>query len=114
MYNHPPPADIPTKADGKPISITEVEKWRSLFCRHNGTEEAVKESMAKLYERILWKQCDGILQNKIKSDKKFAKVESGSDIIGLLEILEVICMSRDMTNYYPLESTLTERNLQSF
>ena len=32
------------------------------------------------------------------------KVESGSDVIELLEIIQMICMSRDITNYYPLKA----------
>ena len=69
--------------------------------------------MAKLYE-ILRKQCDEVLRSKIKTDHKFSKVETGLDVIGLLEIIEMICMSRDMTNYYPSESVLAERKVQSF
>ena len=69
--------------------------------------------MAKLHA-ILWKQCDKILRNKIKADKKYEKVETKSDVIGLLEIIEMICMSRESTNYYPLEWALTEQKVLNF
>ena len=113
-YNNPTPADIYMDKYGKPTSsVTEVEKWRYLYRRHSNAKDAVTEIIAKLYE-ILWKQCDKNTQNNIKADKKFVKVESGSDIIGLLEIMEMICMSRELINYYPLESALATRKFQIF
>ena len=64
-------------------------------------EEAVKENIAKLFKIVLlWKQYDEILRNRIKAYKKFEKVETKSDVIGLLELIQMICMSRDSTNYY--------------
>ena len=53
-------------------------------------------------------------QNKIKADKKFTKVESGSHVIGLPENIKMICMYRDTINYYPLESALADQKVQSF
>ena len=70
--------------------------------------------MAKVC-KILWNQFHEILENKIKADKKFAKVETGSGVIKLLEIsIEMICMSRDTTRCYPLGSPLAEQKVQSF
>ena len=108
VYNNPAPADIPTNEEGKAASITAVEKRCYLYQKYHGTGEAVKENMTILYE-ILWKQCDEILKNKIKADKKFEKGETKSDVIGLLEIIEMICMSRDSINYYPFDSALAKR-----
>ena len=85
-----------------------MEKWHYLYRKDYDTEEAVKKNMAKLVYKIIWKQCDEILRNKIKADKKFEKVETKSDVIGLLELIEMICMARDSTNYYPLENSFAK------
>ena len=55
-------------AECKLASVTAVDKWGYLYCRHYGAEEAVKENIANLY-KIIWKQCEEILQNKIQAEK---------------------------------------------
>ena len=51
-------------------------QWKNgnTYTKNTTKQAAVEENMAKLYE-ILWKQCDKIVCNKIKADKKYKTVE---------------------------------------
>ena len=53
-------------------------------------------NLTKLYE-VLWGQCDPIMKNKIKADRRYTLADAKKSSIELLSIIETICEQGDIT-----------------
>ena len=90
-------------------SRTGIEERRYLNLKHHDAETHAKESTEKL-SVTLWGQCDEIPKNnKIQAHKKYTKVNEKAIVSsGLMEVIEMICLSCDSTACFPMESALAE------
>ena len=75
----------------------------SLYKQHQHEVEAneyraefrkLQNDLGKLYG-VLWDQCDSEMKNKIQSDVDYAEISEMLNVLGLLTIIERICLSND-------------------
>ena len=73
----------------------------------------LQNDLRKLYG-ILWDQCDSVMKNKIQSDVDYAEVSKMLNVLGLLTIIERICLSNDTSKYYALQGFICREEAAEF
>ena len=69
----------------------EAKEYRAEFRK-------LQDDLGKLYG-VLWDQCDSGMKNKIQLDVDYTEVSEMLNVLGLLTIIERICLSNDTSKY---------------
>ena len=70
-------------------------------------------NLTKLYE-VLWGQCDPIMKNKIKADRRYTLADAMKSSIELLSIIETICEQGDITKNKRLQRLAAMKKVLAF
>ena len=68
----------------------------------------LQNDLGKLYG-ILWDQRDSGMKTKIQSDVEYTEVSKMLNMIGLLTIIERICLFNNTSKYYGLQGFIAEK-----
>ena len=70
-------------------------------------------NLTKLYE-VLWGQCDPIMKNKIKADRRYTLADAKKSSIELLSIIETICEQGDITKNKRVQRHIARKKVLTF
>ena len=70
-------------------------------------------NLTKIYE-VLWGQCDPIMKNKIKADRRYTLADAKKSSIELLSIIETICEQGDITKNKRVQRHIARKNVLTF
>ena len=70
-------------------------------------------NLTKLYE-VLWGQCDPIMKNKIKADRRYTLADAKKSSIELLSIIETICAQGDITKNKRVQRLVARKKVLTF
>ena len=74
----------------------------------------LQNDFGKPYGVLVWDQCDLGMKNEIQSDPEYASISKMLNMIGLLTIIERICLSNDSSKYYALQKFIAQKGLFNF
>ena len=104
---------VPTAFDHKRASIYEQRQNEIEAKEFRAEFRKIQNDLGKLYS-ILWVQCDSGMKNKIQSDLEYTNVIKMLNVIGLLTIIERICISKDTSKCYALQGFIAQKRLPNF
>ena len=70
-------------------------------------------NLTKIYE-VLWGQCDPIMKNKIKADRRYTLADAKKSSIELLSIIETICEQGDITKNKRVQRLVAKKKVLAF
>ena len=92
---------VPTTIDHMTATVYKQRQNEIQGKESRAESRKLQNDLGKLYG-ILWDQCGLGMKNKIQLDVEYAEVSKIVNVIGLLAIIERICLSNDTPNYYAL------------
>ena len=103
----------PTAMDYATTSLHEQRQHEVEAKEFRAEFKKLQNDVGKVYG-ILWDQCDSRRKNKMQSDVDYADVSKMLNVLGLLTIIERICLSNDTSKYYTLQAFIAEKRLLKF
>jgi hypothetical protein len=92
------PELIEPVAPSKDASFAELEKWRLAIKRHENNAANRKKNANRVYALTLG-QCSQALRNRMEASDEWNKINSTSDVIKLLELIQKCMMQRETRQY---------------
>jgi hypothetical protein len=88
----------PTDAD----NVIEVTRWKLQMSSHMKLVEARARNLGKAYSLVLG-QCSNALRSRLEAHQHWDSINDGSDLMGLLSIIQA-CMVQRETRGYDIEA----------
>ena len=85
---------VPQPIDYSATSLHEQRQHEVEAKEYRAEFRKLQNDLGKLYG-VLWDQCDSGMKSKIQSDIDYADVNEMLNVLGLLTIIERICLSND-------------------
>eukprot|EP00536_Pseudo-nitzschia_multiseries_P018986 jgi/Psemu1/58357/gm1.58357_g len=82
------------------------------FKEYPSTKRELKTYLRHLFNK-LWGQCDLPMQNKIKPNKNWTKIQQSGNIFELLSIIDFVCTTGDPEQYSAVQAFLTNKKLHN-
>eukprot|EP00536_Pseudo-nitzschia_multiseries_P018622 jgi/Psemu1/56456/gm1.56456_g len=83
-----------TKEELAALDPYDAKEWELGFEEYRSTKKELKTYLGHLFNK-LWVQCDLPMQNKIKSNENWTKIQQSGNIYDLLSIINFICTTGD-------------------
>eukprot|EP00536_Pseudo-nitzschia_multiseries_P012906 jgi/Psemu1/33464/gm1.33464_g len=89
-----------------------AKEWEVDFKEYQSTKKELKTYLGHLFNK-LWGQCNLPMQNKIKSNENWTKIQQSGNIYDLLSIIDFICTTGDQEEYSAVQAFLTNKKLHN-
>eukprot|EP00536_Pseudo-nitzschia_multiseries_P014930 jgi/Psemu1/40678/gm1.40678_g len=90
----------------------DAKEWELDFKEYRSTKKELETYLGHLFNK-LWGQCGLPMQNKIKSNENWTKIQQSGNIYELLSIIDFICSTGDQDQYSTVQAFLTNNKLQN-
>eukprot|EP00536_Pseudo-nitzschia_multiseries_P019053 jgi/Psemu1/58689/gm1.58689_g len=101
-----------TKEELAALDPYDAKEWELNFKKYRSTKKELKTYLGHLFNK-LWGQCDLPMQNKIKSNKNWTKIQQSGNIYDLLSIIDFMCTTGDQEQYSAVQAFLTNKKLHN-
>eukprot|EP00536_Pseudo-nitzschia_multiseries_P014525 jgi/Psemu1/39034/gm1.39034_g len=102
-----------TKEQLAALDPYDAKEWELDFKEYQSTKKELKTYLGHLFNK-LWGQCDLPMQNKIKSNENWTKIQQSGNIYeSLSSIIDFVCTTGDQEQYRAVQAFLVNKKLHN-